>query len=271
MSVLSEGVQAVGNRPGPRRLARIFRLEAKYELLKLLRMPAYAVPTLAFPVMFYVLFGLSFGTGRTAGPVPIATYLLATYGAFGVIGAALFGFGVGVAVERGQGWMLVKRASPMPVAAYFWAKMAMSLLFSLAIVGLLFALGALFGGVELPPARWLSLAAVLVAGAVPFCAFGLAVGYFAGPNSAVAIVNLLYLPMAFASGLWIPVMALPELVQRIAPFLPAYHFAQLALATIGASQGGPVVGHLAYLVGFTAVFLLLAGVGYRRDEDKTYG
>jgi ABC-2 type transport system permease protein len=83
-----------------RSLARIYTLEAKYEFLKLLRMPAYAIPAIAFPLLFYVFFGITFGGGRAAGPVSMSTYLLATYGAFGVIGASLFGFGVGVAIER---------------------------------------------------------------------------------------------------------------------------------------------------------------------------
>lgn len=253
-----------------RSLARIYRTEAKLEVVKMLRLPAYAIPTLLFPVMFYVLFGLSFDQQLPNG-LSMATYLLATYGAFGVIGASLFGFGVGVAVERGQGWMLLKRASPMPPGAYFFAKLALSVLFGMIIVLLLFTLGAAFGGVSLSPAHWLSLFGVLVAGAVPFCAMGLVIGYFAGPNSAVAIVNLLYLPMAFASGLWIPVQALPAFFQKLAPWLPPYHYAQLALAQVGGDLGGAASGHLLYLCVFTAVCLLLAGVGYRRDGGETYG
>ena len=104
--------------------ARAYALEAKYEFLKVLRMPGYAIPSIAFPAMFYLLFGVMFGRG-TVGGLTMATYLIATYGAFGVIGAALFGFGVGVAIERGQGWMMLKRASPMPPMAFFAAKLAM--------------------------------------------------------------------------------------------------------------------------------------------------
>ena len=255
----------------PRSLARIFALEAKYELLKLLRMPAYAIPTVLFPLLFYVFFGLVFGSGRMAGPVNMPTYLLATYGTFGVIGASLFGFGVGVAIERGQGWMLLKRATPMPPLAYFTAKIFMALTFSLIVVLGLFALGALFGDVAMPTTTWASLAAVLIAGALPFCAFGLALGYFCGPNSAPAIVNLLYLPLAFLSGLWIPVQALPTVLQKLAPALPPYHFSQLALAQVGASTGPAVLVSILYLALFTALSLALAMAGYRRDEGKTYG
>lgn len=256
----------------PRRsLGRIYWLEAKTELLKMLRMPAYAVPSIAFPLVFYILFGVVFGAGRPAGGVTMATYLLGSYGAFGVIGAALFGFGVGVAVERGQGWMLLKRASPMPTLAYFTAKMYLCLLFAAVITGSLFLLGATLGGVSLPASTWALLGFTLVAGALPFCACGLLLGYLAGPNSAPAIVNLIYLPMAFLSGLWFPIQALPKAVQAMAPALPAYHFGQLAFHVLGADRGGAVWGHLAYLAAFTVVCLALAVVAYRRDEDRTFG
>jgi len=255
----------------PRSLPRIFALEAKYEFLKLLRMPAYAIPTVTFPLLFYVFFGLAFGSGRMAGLVSMPTYLLGTYGAFGVIGASLFGFGVGVAIERGQGWMLLKRATPMPPLAYFTAKIFMALTFSLIVVLGLFTLGALFGGVVMPTLTWISLAAVLVAGALPFCAFGLALGYLCGPNSAPAIVNLLYLPMAFLSGLWIPIQVLPRILQKLAPMLPPYHFSQLALAQVGAASGPAAWVSILYLVVFTAASLGLAYIAFRRDEGKTYG
>lgn len=251
--------------------ARAYALEAKYEFLKVLRMPAYAIPTIVFPVMFYALFGLAFGAGRGAGSLSMAAYLIATYGAFGVIGAALFGFGVGVAVERGQGWMTLKRATPMPPMAYFTAKLAMAMLFSAIIVLLLAALGSGVGGVQFGAWTWVRLFVTLVLGAVPFAAIGLSLGYLCGPNSAPAVVNVLYLPMAFASGLWIPIEVLPPFVRAIAPFLPPYHLGQLALGAIGAGAGAPAWTHALALAGFTAAGLGVAVWGYRRDEDKTWG
>jgi ABC-2 type transport system permease protein len=265
LAAASATATAPSERPS---LARIYALEARLEFMKLLRMPAFAVPTLTFPVLFYVFFGL---TMKTGGPISMATYLLATYGTFGVIGASLFGFGVGVAVERGQGWMLLKRASPMPPGAYFAAKIFMSLLFGAIIIAMLFTLGATAGSVDLPAADWARMGVILILGSLPFCAMGLAIGYFAGPNSAPAIVNLLYLPMAFGSGLWLPIQMLPEFVQKLALALPPYHLAQLALGVIGADSGGSTAGHVGYLALFTALCLALARHGYRRDEDRTWG
>jgi ABC-2 type transport system permease protein len=261
----------VGKDPARRSLLRIWLEESRCEILKAVRMPAYSLPTLAFPAVFYVMFGVIFGGGQSFGPVPAATYLLATYGAFGVMGVAFFGFGVGLAIERGQGWMLVKRASPMPIWAYFAAKMVMALLFALAVMALLVALGLGAGDVEPDPGTLLLLAATVIAGALPFCAIGLFLAYISGPNSAPAVVNLIYLPMAFVSGMWVPIEAMPDVVQRMATFLPAYHYAQLALRAVGAGQGRPITLHVAVLVAFTLAALVGAAWRYRRDEGRTWG
>ena len=253
-----------------RSLPKIHLLELKCEFLKMFRLPAYVIPTLAFPMIFYVFFGLAFGTKSSVGATYMASYLIATYGAFGVIGASLFGFGVSVAVERGQGWLQVKRAAPMPLSAWFGAKIGMALLFSAIIVAGLALLGIAFGGVHFGPTVWPLLFITLVAGALPFCALGLMIGYLAGPNSAPAIVNVIYLPMSFASGLWIPMEFMPKFVQKIAPMLPAFHFARLALIVIGAAKES-AIGHIIALIAFTLVFATLATVAYRRDEGKVYG
>jgi len=250
---------------------RVYALEAWYEFVKVLRLPGYSIPTLAFPAMFYMIFGLSFGAGKAAGNTTLATYLIATYGAFGVIGAALFAFGIGVAIERGQGWMLLKRATPMPPLAYFAAKLSISLLFSAVIVVILSTLGVGFGGVSMPIATWLKLSGILVAGAVPFSAFGLLLGFLAGPNSAAPIANIIYLPMCFASGLWVPVEVLPRALQKITPLLPPYHLGQLALGTFGAGRGESALGHVAVLTGFTVLCLAGAYSAFLRDEGKSYG
>ena len=245
--------------------ARTYALEAKYEFLKVLRMPGYTIPSIAFPAMFYLLFGVIFGR-QNVGAVSMSTYLIATYGAFGVIGASLFGFGVGVAIERGQGWLLLKRASPMPPMAFFVAKLAMCTIFAAVIVLVLSTLGVTFGNVRMPPAMWLRLGSTLVLGAIPFCALGLALGYLVGPSSAPPIVNLIYLPMSFLSGLWLPFELLPPAVKTIAPFLPAFHLGQLALGAIGAGAGTPAWSHVAALAGFTLIGLGLAVWGYRRED-----
>ena len=251
-------------------MIRIHILETKYEFLKLLRLPAYSLPTILFPLLFYVFFGVGLGR-QDAGGVPLGQYLLATYGAFGVIGASIFAFGVGIAIERGQGWLQVKRTTPMPFSAVIVAKLVMAMLFSTIIVVALMLLGITIGHVHIGIGAAAALLGVLVAGSVTFSALGFAVGCLAGPNSAAAVVNLIYLPMSFLSGLWVPIFAMPHALQKLALFLPPYHFGQLALRIVGAGRSGSAAAHVAVMLVATALFIALAWWGWRRDEGKMYG
>ncbi|HEY0381228.1 MAG TPA: ABC transporter permease [Candidatus Elarobacter sp.] len=251
-------------------IARITMNETRAELTKFARLPAYVIPTLAFPVAFYAFFGLLMNGSQRIHGTSVAAYMLATFGAFGVVGCALFAFGVSVAMERGQGWLLVKRASPMPPAAYFIAKVLTMLAFAVVIVSMLCLLAAEFGGVRLAPSAWLALTTSLVLGAIPFGAIGLALGFVAGPNSAPAIINVIYLPMSFLSGLWVPIEGLPPAIAHAAPFLPTYHLGQLALGTLGPGHGSALT-HIAILAAWTVAGAAAAAYGMKRDEGKTYG
>jgi ABC-2 type transport system permease protein len=255
----------------PRHTAAIYLKEAKYEFLKNLRLRMYTASVLSFPIMFYVLFGLVLNSKQAIGGTGVPTYLIATYGTFGVMGASLFGTAAGLASDRGLGWLQVKRASPMPPFAYFAAKVVTSMIFSSFIVVALFALGFTLGGVRMPLADLARLLGILAAGSLPFSAMGLAVGYFTGPNSAPATINLIYLPMSFCSGLWVPFMFLPKVVRQIALALPPYHLSQLALGIVGAGRHESSATHWEVLLAFTMICLGVARIGFQRDQEKMYG
>jgi ABC-2 type transport system permease protein len=242
-------------------MPRIYAWESWFAFVQVLREPAFALPTLLFPLAFYALFGLILPS-KTGNMAP-AHYLLATYGAFAAIGPALFGFGAGLAMEQQMGWLALKRASPMPIGAYFAAKVAMAMLFALATTLLLGSTAVIFGSVHLSLSQWLHLTTVLILGAIPFCALGLLIGSVAKAHAAVAIVNLIYLPMSALSGLWIPVKMFPSFMQDLAPLLPAYHFGVLALDAAGFRVGNPTIA-LGALIGFTGLFTGLAWYAQRR-------
>src|SRR5271166_6899421 len=86
------------SRRSPGQALRIHLKEAKYELVNRSRIPVYAISTIVFPLMFYVLFGIVLNSGKDRQES--ATYLLATMGCFGIMAVALFGFGVSLAMER---------------------------------------------------------------------------------------------------------------------------------------------------------------------------
>ena len=239
---------------------RSYLLEARYEFLRLLRTPSFALPSLLFPALFYTLFGIVLN--RSSGDA--ARYLLATYGVFGVMGTGLFAFGVTVAMERERGFITYKRALPMPPGAYLFAKMAMAMLFAAMISVLLAVLAVTLAHVSLAPSQWLLLFVVNVVGVLPFCALGLFIGTLVGGQGSPAVVNMLYLPMSFLSGLWLPLKMLPPVFATIAPVWPSYQLAQIALKVIGMDAGGALWLHVAVLIGFSTLFFLLARRRLRR-------
>lgn len=271
---MSTAAAAFSNSPitrSPAHTVMIYLKEAKYEFLKNFRLRVYSASVIAFPVMFYVLFGLVLNSGQDFGGMRVSTYLIATYGTFGVMGASLFGTAAGLASDRGLGWLQVKRASPMPPFAYFFAKVILSMIFSALVVSLLLMLGMTFGGVHMPVLQMAMLLGTLIVGCLPFAAMGLAIGYFAGPNSAPSVINLIYLPLSFCSGLWVPYMFLPRILRQVARALPPYHLSQLALGVVGAGWHEPAATHWEVLVAFTLICLGVARMGFQRDKGKLYG
>jgi ABC-2 type transport system permease protein len=252
----------------PRRLGlgyygRIFGKETRYEFVRMLRTKAFSLSVIGFPVMFFVLFGIS---NRSNG---FGEYLVPAYSCMGVVSACLFGIGMAMALERAQGWLEVKQASPMPRILYLGAKVMGCATFAVIIVGLLVLLGVTLGGVSVTARQVLELCGVILAGSVPFTAMALLVALLVPANSGPGIINLLYLPMSFASGFWMPVKYLPHWLQVMAPALPTYHLAQLALAIFGLAQpGGNMVQHWEVLLAFTLLMLGAAWVIFTRMEAK---
>src|ERR1700678_2172227 len=171
----------------------IFLKETKYEFLKLLRTRAFSLSTIGFPIMFYVLFGLS-NHNAYFGGVHIAKYMLAGYACFGLIGATLFGIGAGLSGEIAAGWLELKRASPMPAQAYLFAKCASAAAFGLIIVSILTLIAILFGGVTLSLAELAKMLGMTIVGSISFASMGLLIALLAPANAATGIVNLIYLP-----------------------------------------------------------------------------
>ena len=235
--------------------------EARSEILRYLRNPGFLLPILLFPVAFYLMFGVLLGHGNDQQ----ARYMLAAYSTFGVMAPGLFGFGVSLALERDGGLLALKRALPMPPAAYLIGKMVMAMLAAAAIGSLLLVLALLVARVPLSMGQVSGLFVLDVVGVLPFCAFGLLLGTLIRGQGAPGLINLIYLPMAFLSGLWLPLSNLPAPLRQLAPVWPSFHLDQLALSAIGMPSSGSGTSHVLVLCGFAVACLWLAVRRLRRN------
>jgi ABC-2 type transport system permease protein len=252
--------------PVPRMLWKQSRALA----LNSLRIPAFSLTTTLLPIMFFAFFGLPY-VHQTIDhtSVNVGAYLMGSFGAYAVSSAMVFNFGIGVAVARGQKLDLLQRATPLPSGVAIAATVLNALLFALISLIALFAFATVVGGVRLSPETWLDLTARLLVGALPLIGLGMAIGYAAGPNSAPAVTNLIYLPMSFASGLFVPIAQLPGFVQQIAPYLPTYHYGQLAWNAVGAPTESMTTAAL-WLAVWSVVLFGLAIRFMRLDQRRKF-
>lgn len=244
--------------------------QTRGEFLKLWRSPIFSIFSLALPVMFYLFFGIQNAQVVENG-VNVGAYVLASLAAYGVANVMLFSFGIGVALDRGRKFDVLMRATPLRPLATLTAKLVTGAGFSLLALLILFTFAALVGGLRMEAGQWLTLTWRLMLGSIPFLAMGFAVGYLVSPNAAPAVVNLIALPMYFASGLFVPLSQLPSFIRGVAPFLPAYHYGQVAWEAIGAPPDQPLVVSAATLAGYTVVFTIIAVRAYRVDETRKFG
>jgi ABC-2 type transport system permease protein len=243
-----------------RRVFGAYWTEARYEVVRAMRAPIFAIPFLGIPIALYLFFAVVIGGGTPDADAPanLPLLLLTGFSVMGVMGPGIFGFGVSIAMERDQGLTRLKRAQPMPPSGPLLAKMVMAILFSAVVAAGVGILGVTVRGV---PITWGQLAAMVVAesiGTLPFCAIGLYVGSKVTGRFAPAMANLVYLPLVYLSGLFFP---MPESIRWLALFSPAFHLNQLALGIGGATSvlgpSGPIM-HVAALAGVTILFAGLA-------------
>jgi ABC-2 type transport system permease protein len=236
------------------RLFRAYLTEAKYETVRMLRTPAFAIPFLGLPALLYLLFGVVIFGASIRNDPQAGLFIFAAFALFGVMGPGMFGFGMLVAGEREHGLLTLKRALPMPPPAYLVAKLLMAVMFAVIVTATMLAVLPL-GHLKLTVGQLLAAATVSILGALPFCAIGLFIGVRTTSRSAPAFVNIIYQVMMHVSGLFYP---LPKFLRAIAPVWPTYHLQQLFFSAIGVPSQGNAITHVAVLVVLTVVLTLVA-------------
>lgn len=230
--------------------------------VELARHPAYVVPTLAFPAVFFLFFASSV-------PADGANVRMATFAGFGAIGVAFFQFGVGIAVERVSPWETYLRTLPVGAGVRLLARLGSAAVFAATASAVVVAVALATTEVSLSTERWLEFATALIAGTVPFALLGIAIGYWAPARGALPLANLLYLALSYSGGLWFPPTHLPGAVGRLSPYLPTRALANVLAAP--ATGAAPAWRSWCALAVFAAAFGVIAAWGYRRDESRRYG
>jgi ABC-2 type transport system permease protein len=243
------------------RTLRAYLIEAKYAFISILRIPILPITMMALPVLLYMLLAVAVVSRLAADNPNVAVSFFSGFLIFAVIGPGLFGFGVGLAIERQSGILNLKRAQPMPSAACLVAKMITAVVCTGFTMLLLIPAAMKFGHLHLATGQIINVVLVSMFGVLPFCAIGFLIGTMVSGTGAIGIVNLIFLPMLYLSGMFFP---LPEILQPWARVWPTFYMNQIVWSVIGIESQIDVKICILILLGITVLCTSLAARQFAR-------
>jgi ABC-2 type transport system permease protein len=211
--------------------------------------------TFLLPIILLLLLGSAYGDEEVDG-VQASTYLVAGLLGYGIVATAFAGLAITIVVRRESGVLKRVRGTPLPSSVYLAAVIA-----STFVVIALETVAQLLVGRYLLDADWpaapFSFVIAVVLGVASFAALGLAItGVVRNAEGSSAVVNAIYLPMAFISGAFFSREALPGFVQAIAEVLPLTYLLDLLREVFVDGDG------LAAEAGSVAVIAIWGALGF---------
>jgi ABC-2 type transport system permease protein len=231
-------------------------------MLRIIRNPYYVFWSLLMPIMFYFIFTRVVNTGND-DPTWRAHYLM-SMATFSVMGSAIMTLGIRLVQERTQGWTTFIRITPLPGSVYFFGKMFGQTMMHLFSVICIFIAGYLINGVSLSAGQWVLSGLWILIGSLPFLAIGTLVGAMKRVDTASGVSNVIYMALAVAGGMWMPIEILPQLMQKIGHWLPSYNYGNGAWEIVRGSA--PHWSNVLILLGYLVVFMLLS-VYIRKKQE----
>jgi ABC-2 type transport system permease protein len=251
----------------PRR-RRAFGLLLATEVKLALRRPVGIIVALGIPFLLLVIFGSIPATTRPTaalGGISFFTLYVPTLLVFVLIAVALGGLPQTLATYRQQGVLRRMSTTPVPPSWLLAAQMAISVSLAALSITVLIAAGAAAYGLALPPTfgGWLVTLLSLVLTMAATLGLGLCVAALAGtPQVAGAFQALFFYPLAFFSGLYVPLQEIHSTaLDDIAKVVPTgAGFNAIHASFLGQSPG---VEPFFVLAGWTIVFSVLAARLFR--------
>jgi ABC-2 type transport system permease protein len=224
---------------------KLFLHELEVQQLLFWRNREAAFFSFLFPIILLVLLGSVYGDEPIEG-VTAATYLLAGLLGYGLAATAFASLAITLVVRREAGLLKRVRGTPLPPATYLAAVIG-----SVMIVIALQVVAQLLIGVYVLDADWpaapASFAATILLGAAAFASLGVAItALVRTAEGSSAVVNAIYLPMAFISGAFFSTQEMPAFLEAVSEMLPLTYLLDVIRATFIAGEGlGSSAGQLA--------------------------
>ena len=172
------------------------------------RVPIAAFFTLAFPLMFLLLFASMFGDVGISGgrEVAAAQFFAPGLAVFTAASATYTNIGISTAIARDEGILRRVRSTPLPRWVYLGGVVGSGVCIAVFGVALMLGVGIGVFGVDADAGRLLPAVVAFVVGTASFAMLGLALAAMApSGQSSPALAQATILPMAFVSDVFFSV------------------------------------------------------------------
>jgi ABC-2 type transport system ATP-binding protein len=250
-----EGLSATARGAPRQAFWRLLRTEAKLSW----RQPAGLIFGLGLPVLLLLVFANIPAFRKpndTLGGLTFLSVYVPILMAFALASLALIGLTAPLATYREQGILRRMSTTPVPPSWVLAAQLVVNLGIAAAALLLIITIATAAFGVQ-GPAQVPGFILAVVLEAAALFAMGLWVAAIARTaQAAAAIGNILFFPMMFFAGLWIPRDVMPAALRSISDFTPLGAAVQ---ALQGATRGiFPPARPLLVLLAYAAAFGILA-------------
>lgn len=246
---------AIAAHLGPRRALRVLSVQVGVEQRLFWRSRSQVFFTFMLPLLLLAFFG-QFRFAK-------AEVLVPGIAALAIVSTTFQSLAIAIAFHREQGVLKGLMATPLPPSMLVGGKVVSASAVAALEVAIVLAAGRYLFGVGLPVDGVAFLAAFML-GVLAFSTLGIAfTSLIPNGDAAPSVVNAVYLPMMFVSGVFYEVSALPQALRGIAYALPMYHLVvPMQRAWTGACGGRDLV-HLAVLAAWGVVAMAWAVRAFR--------
>lgn len=241
-------------------------LHTRYQVLETIRIPVAVIGNMLFPALAMFFFVVP--QSVVAGDPVAATAATGQLAMFAVMSTCLFSFGLGAAEDRATPFEPYVRTLPAGPIPRMIGRMFSGAVFALlGLIPLVLIAWLLTAATVTPRQAVLSLL-VIIGVALPFLGLGLGIGYSMSPRAAIAVVQVVLFPMAFAGGLFMPPEIFPRWLDVFSQALPSRAGRDLLVQALTGID--PPAASIPVLLGWGILFAVFAVWAYRRDEGRRF-
>jgi ABC-2 type transport system permease protein len=219
---------------------------------------------LAFPVFLLLIYSQIFGA-MDVGSTKFMTWVVPGVVVFNILTFGLLSSGTVMVNMREKGVLRRLQASPIPAPHLMGSYLLVNVLIALLQSTMIIVFAALVFKLPLTLAGILWALPMIIVGILTFVALGQVIsGAAPAAGVAVAVGQILNFSQMFITDMIMPMEFMPEWVQKVAPYLPAYATVQLVRPPLVDGSLSPHVWpNLLLLAAYTAVAGLVAARLFR--------